>query len=358
MEFAIPIGTAVDEGGLTAAHVAMQDTEATRLLERFYRIRATVSRLATEKDDTFRVDIDHVPRAVLKVANPHEPPGELDFQVRLLQHVARVDPSIPVPRILPDRDGAILPTVADQEGQSRQVWLIDYLPGMTLDKMDTSGPERERVGELLAKLRHATASFSHPHDTRVLAWDVKHVIGLSPLLGYVTEAGRRAKLEAGLERMADLQPRVDALREQVVHNDFSKSNLMGDHDRPEFVTGLIDFGDCVRTAVAIDVSTALLNQLPRDAATNPVEDLFSDGRDIVRGYLRYGDLTEEELLLIPHLVMARVVARALITTRRAGLFPHNTEYIMRNTEQGWAQLDWFLARSVGQVSATFAEGNN
>ena len=62
----------------------------------------------------------------------------------------------------------------------------------------------------------------------------------------------------------------------------------------------------------------------------------------------------EELALAPHLTMARVVARALITTRRAELFPHNVRYIMRNTEQGWAQLDWFLTRSVDQITATFA----
>ena len=98
----------------------------------------------------------------------------------------------------------------------------------------------------------------------------------------------------------------------------------------------------------------LLAELPRDAAENPVDDLFADGRDIVRGYLRRADLTDEELALIPHLTMARVVVRALITTRRAQLFPHNVRYIMRNTEQGWAQLDWFLARTVDQISATFA----
>jgi hydroxylysine kinase len=353
LEFAKPLDDAiVDEGGLTAPHVPMADAEATRILQRLYGIDGAVTRLATEKDDTFRVDTSTGPHSVLKISNPHEKIAEIDFQIKLVQHVAHTDPTIPVPAFIPDKDGQVLSTVVDDAGQQRKVRLISHLEGVTLDRLETSSAERAKVGEVLAKLRHATASFTHPQDSRVLAWDVKHVLGLSPLLEHVDDLHRREQVKIALERMAGLQPRVHRLREQVLHNDFSKSNLLGDHGRPEFVTGVIDFGDAVRTAVAIDVSTALLNQLPRDAATNPVDDLFSHARDVVHGYLRYADLSDQELTLIPHLVMARVVARALITTWRAKLFPHNTTYIMRNTEQGWAQLDWFLNRSVDQISTT------
>ena len=83
--------------------------------------------------------------------------------------------------------------------------------------------------------------------------------------------------------------------------------------------------------------------------------IFENEKDIVRGYLRVAELTDEELKLIPHLTMARVIARGLITTRRAQLFPYNVTYILRNTEPGWAQLEWFLARSIEEISQTFSE---
>ena len=105
-------------------------------------------------------------------------------------------------------------------------------------------------------------------------------------------------------------------------------------------------GDAVKTAIAVDVATALLNQLPE----TPNEDLFYRARDILQGYLSIAELTNEELALIPHLVMGRIVTRALLTLWRVKLFPENERYIMRNTEQGWHQLDWFLARSPEQVS--------
>jgi Ser/Thr protein kinase RdoA (MazF antagonist) len=198
------------------------------------------------------------------------------------------------------------------------------------------------------------ASFAHPADSRRLAWDVRHVAELEPLLDEITDAPRRSRLEAGLERLSGLAGRVAALRTQVLHNDFSTSNLLVDGAGGRRLTGVIDFGDAVRTAVAVDVSTALLNQLPRNA--DPTTDLFAHGRDVLRGYLALTDLTDEELTLVPHLVMARVIARALITTLRARLQPSNRTYILRNTEQGWAQLEWFLRRPVDEVSAALGGG--
>ena len=56
----------------------------------------------------------------------------------------------------------------------------------------------------------------------------------------------------------------------------------------------------------------------------------------------------------PHLVMGRVIGRALITLHRAKLVAGNTRYILRNTEQGWAQLSWFLSRTADEVSASLA----
>ena len=345
----------MDGGGLSGSHIPMEAPEATDLLKKVYGLTGELVRLPAEKDDTFKVNIAGKPTYVLKVANPHDPDAELDFQTKLLQHVRKADPSIPVPEILLSVDGQELTTIVDEAGQSRKVWAITFLSGKVLDTFEINKHEREKVGEVLGKLRLATAGFSHPFDSRIIAWDVKHVARLRPLLEYVTDPVKNQNLEKGLDRIAALQPRIDALRTQVLHNDFSRSNLLGDSANPEFITGIIDFGDASRTAIAVEVSTALLHHLPRDLAANPRNDIFENERDIVRGYLRVADLTNEELKLIPHLTMARVIARALITTRRAELFPHNVTYIMRNTEPGWAQLSWFLARSVDEISQTFSE---
>jgi len=348
----------VDAGDLAATYEIMGEGEASDLAADLFGVGGRLVRLATEKDDTFRVDAEGR-RYILKVANPMEDAAELDMQVLLLQHVARRDPELPVPRLIPDTRGRVCPGFVDRAGQDRRVRLMTFLEGTVLDTTETSAIERERIGEILARLRRATAEFSHPAENRVLAWDVKHLVGLRPLLDAVDNPHHAALLTEGMARFLDLSDRIAALRTQVVHNDFSRSNLVVDHADPAFVTGIIDFGDSVRTAVAIDVSTALLNQLPRDAAEHPVEDLFAAGKDLLRGYLRVADLTEEELRLIPHLVMGRAVARALLSLWRARRFPENAPYLLRNTEPGWAQLAWLLARSPEALSETLlVEGSS
>ncbi len=340
----------VEQGGLSTKHVRMPAAEASALLRAAFGLSGELSPLPTEKDDTFQVHAADGAKFILKVANPAELTAELDFEVQLLMHIERVDPALAVPRVIAAAGRPYL-SWRDRAGQLRHVRLLSYLEGIPLDRTSSTALERFRIGELLARLRHATAGFSHPADGRILAWDVRHLLDLSSLLTYIDDPERRTALRLGLKRFASLQPRIARLRMQVLHNDFNRSNLIVDHDHPQFVTGIIDFGDSVRTAIAIDVATALLNQLPRDACGDPQEDLFQAPRDLLRGYLSAAELTEEELELIPHLVMARVIARALISSWRGKVFPENADYLLRNTAQGWAQLKWFLVQSTEAIGS-------
>ncbi len=333
---------------LAVAHRAMPAAEAEQLARERYGLDTAATPLATEKDDTFRLEGPDGRRWILKVAHPAEPPAEIDFQVELLKHVARADPALPVPHVLPDLHQRSWAPVTDQAGQVRAVRLMTWCPGIPLDRIPSTRAQRRATGELLARLRRATAGFAHPADSPVVAWDVQHLPRLRPLLDSIPDPGRRAQLARGLDRFALIEEQVAALRRQVLHNDFNKSNLLADPARPDVITGIIDFGDVTRTAIAIDVATALLNQLPRDGVL--IGDIFADGRDLLDGYRSRADLTLGELRLIPHLVMARVVARALISTHRAAQFPANAAYLLRNTEPGWAQLDWFLEHSVPEVT--------
>ncbi|HTV71253.1 MAG TPA: phosphotransferase [Rhizobiaceae bacterium] len=346
-----PVKRITDGAGLGSAHIRMTPQEAAEVARLHYGIEGRLSRFETEKDDTFRLVTDERREAVLKVANPAEAAQEIDLQVKLLEHLAASDIAPPVPRVLPTLQGERNFLYGDRAGQQRHVRLLSFVRGTPLSDTTSSSAEREKVGEALARLRLAMSDFSHEADSHELAWDVKHLLRLEHLLEYVEDRQQHDALRRGLARFETLEPRLKSCRFQVLHNDFSRSNIVVNRESPDFVAGVIDFGDAVRTAIAIDASTALLNQLPSRAR----EDLFLEGRDILRGYLRHADLLEDELALIPHLVMARVIARALLTIWRARMFPENRTYIMRNTEQGWSQLDWFLSRPIDQISGQFTQ---
>ena len=337
---------AAEPGGLAGDYVPMTNDRAQRLLEEHYGISGALKRFDTEKDDTFRVTTKDEQKFVLKVANPDEPFREIDFQNGILRHVETRDPTVPVPRIIHSAAGSDIFQITDVDGSQRWVRLLTFLEGTPLDETQSDAQERVKIGKMLARLRYATEGFSHEAEDRYYGWDVQHLLTLEHLLDEVNDPTQHSALSRGLERFRLVEPQLRTCRKQVLHNDFSKSNVVVDHDYPAFVTGVIDFGDAVKTAIAVDVSTALLNQLPE----TPNEDLFYRARDVLQGYLSIAVLTNDELALIPHLVMGRIVTRALLTLWRVKLFPDNERYIMRNTEQGWHQLDWFLARTPEQVS--------
>jgi hydroxylysine kinase len=341
------LGTAI----LGARYTRMSAGEATEVVSSGFKVEGQLTTLATEKDDTFRVDAPDGHRYILKVAHPLEPESEVSLQIEVLRHIAIIDPGIPVPRLVPGCNGKPNLLVKDRAGQVRYARLLSYLDGVPLDRTDSNPLERFRIGEMLGRLRHATSSFTHPAASRVLPWDTQHLLTLEPLLQSVEDRDHRKTLEKGLGRFERFKERISRLRTQVLHNDFSQSNLIVDHCCPAFVTGIIDFGDVVRTAIAIDVATALLNQLMKNPSGMSICEMFGGSRDVLRGYVRVADVSEEERLLIPHLVMGRAITRALITLWRAKLFPENSPYILRNTEQCWPQLECFLAHSVDQVSS-------
>lgn len=322
--------------------------EAEVIAARLYSIRGSATRFETEKDDTFLLDCADRGKFVLKIGHPSERVEELDFQVALLRHIERRAPDLPVPRAQCDIDGVDLPIVTTSAGERRVVRLISFMTGTPLDRTIASAPQRERIGAVLAELRHAMADFSHPADSRTVAWDVTHLLDHADLLSFVPAGEKRAWTNRALKRFEEIKPQLDLCRRQVLHNDFNTSNLVVDPASPDFVTGVIDFGDAVRTAIAVDVSTALMNQMPK--AVGSRRDLFDEPRDVLRGYLRYAELTDEELGVIPFLAQGRLAVRALLTCWRAELFPENSRYILRNTEAGWAHLEWFNSLSTAQIS--------
>ena len=333
-------------GGLDTPAEHLSEAEAQKIARASYGLNGTFTRFATEKDDTFRILTQDGKGYVLKIANPAENELEIDLQIEVLKHLQQKQPDLNVPRVLQDKSGNWSFHYEASDGSTRLVRLLTYMDGIPLDTTTASQSERIKIGHILGRLRLALTDFNHPGKTRKLAWDIQHLPELEPLLDEIENPDHKKLLSEGFEKFLVIVPELQQLRRQVLHNDFSRSNLVVDHGNVDFVTGIIDFGDVVETAVAIDVSTAMLNQLPRTVETDP----FAPCRDILQGYIEVADLTDQEHALLPHLVMGRVITRALLSLWRARIFPQNAEYILRNTEQGWWQLKWFLSRPHNELT--------
>lgn len=339
------------QGGLARPVAPLSPAEARAVCREVYGLDGTFTRLATEKDDTFRVV---TPRSdtVLKIANPAEDEGELDLQLSALAWLEGF--AIPVPRVVRTQAGALMQPVT-LHGEVRLVRMMRFVDGTPLDMLPpgagAAALPRWNVGRATAQLRMALAGFRHPAQGRRLAWDVRHAALLRPLLDQVTlDPAQMALAHAAFDRLETLRPRIDALPRQVLHNDLHRSNILCDPASPDFVTGIIDFGDIVETAVAVDLSTMLLGQL----GTDPATDIFAPAAPVLEGYRAHAPLADEELALLPHLVMARALLRAVLNQWRAVVMPDKADYVLRNTGPSWGQVGWFMSRDEATISAHLA----
>lgn len=299
-----------------------------RLVEQGWGLTpADQRRLDTERDDTLLLTLADGSHRVLKVAHPRDDPGVLDLQCAALAHVASADPSLPLPRLLPDVDGAALRTVTGEDGEARLARLLDYLPGTTLRYEGTTAEQRRAVGAAAGRLSRALADFEHPSSSRYLPWDLQQVGTLRHLLSHVDDAEARDVVAGVLDEYdARTGAALRAARQQVVHQDLNPDNLLVDPSADGFVTGVLDFGDIVRSSVVGDLAVCMAYSV--DAA-GPDDDPWAAAYDVARGFAGVRPLTPDEAVLLPDLVRTRLAQRLLLNSWLAASDPSNAHYTGR-----------------------------
>ncbi len=302
-------------------------------LEQF-GIRGLAERLTGERDENFWIRTDVGPGYVLKVANAAEPPEVTDLQIAALQHVERVDPSLPCARVLHCKDGRTQARFVDENGAARTVVLYSFLPGKPLLHAHRSPSQRAACGRLLARLGHALRDFEHPASRRALVWDLRRLPELQGLLPEIPGLLQTDFIRGFLaEFAAQISPRLATLRSQFVHNDFNARNLIVDPADESRVVGVIDFGDSVHTALVADVAVGVIGQL---AAPETADQAIGE---FVRAYCDVEPLSAEELAILPRLIAGRIVQNVVMTSWYRARDPGGTHFGGFDT----AYFEWRVA---------------
>jgi Ser/Thr protein kinase RdoA (MazF antagonist) len=312
----------------------------TAALRAHWGLSGTLTPLTSERDLNHRLDSPHG-RFVIRLTNPAEPAEMTDFQTGAALHVAARDPGLPVQRLVPLRDGRkLLPL---PEGRLR---VFTWLEGRPLHLAPRSNIQRRAIGAGLARLTAALADFDHPAADHVLLWDIRQLPALAPLTDHISDPALR---DAAATFIADYTARVlpvlNSLPRQVVHADFNPHNLLVGESDPDTLSGILDFGDMVRTPRACDLAVAASYQI--DAA-DPLGSLTA----LIGGYAAHLPLTAQEVSLLYDLVTARMVTTVTITAWRAAMYPENAPYILRNAPSARAGLAAF--RALGRAAVTRA----
>lgn len=325
--------------GLGAPFTPTPSRDVAALAQRLFAVTPTaVTRFATERDDTFRLIVGGDPHGfVLKISPPGDSPAEITLQGAAVTHASARDAALPLQRFVP-------PVTADPLHNGRAVRLVRYLPGQLLGDVTASPTELRSVGRMLGRLTNALADFEHPAATRWLAWDLVQLGELGELLPCLEGEDRQRVVASVLEVLTtETLPALHATPRQVVHNDFHGGNLVVDKGAPEFVTGILDFGDVVSSHRAADLAIAMsyagsTAQSHSRTFPRPGHDPWAPALTLAAGYREATWLGDEEVALLPALVLGRLIQRLLLGSWLATNRPENAEYTGRNLDITWRQF--------------------
>ncbi|GAB5373929.1 MAG: phosphotransferase [Acuticoccus sp.] len=328
---------------LQTAPPEMTEAGSMRLAKAMFAIDARATRLTSERDCNFLLHEEGTgARYVFKVANADETREVVAFQLGALMRLAEVDPTLPVPRVVPDTAGAPIAVVMIGD-RPHLACVLTFLPGQPLAGTTITATHAHQCGALLARMNRGLADYRHEAEERHLLWDISHVEAVRPRLEDIAEPRTRLAAHRALDRVSAVADQIATLDRQVIHNDLNPHNVLAGPGGG--VNGIIDFGDMVSAPRVNDIATAASYFV--GAGEGPL----GLAPRLAGAWAAGIGPSETERALLPALVGARAVLTLAITTWRAKLHPGNRAYIMRNVPSAVATLDRLLALSPEHAAA-------
>jgi Ser/Thr protein kinase RdoA (MazF antagonist) len=288
---------------------AASGTDVERIALQEFGINGRPGLLVSERDQNFRLDTENGMRYTLKISNPAEQETVVDFQNQALLHIANRDASIPLPRVIPNRDGHLHCHV-EIDGRTHIIRMLSWLDGEVLGDARPEPDLLTQMGHMLARLGIALEDFEHPGSNPPLLWDMKHADNLRGLLPCIDDMELRQLIVPVLDRFDTLKPVLESLRSQVIHNDLNPGNVLLDKSVPPQISGIIDFGDLVKSPYLTADDDPLASAIP-----------------MVRAYHQTRPLQTAEMQIFVDLIRTRLITSLLICSWRIAKFPENREYL-------------------------------
>lgn len=309
------------------------EQQAADLFCKQYGVEASLTPLVSERDQNFRVDTGNGERYVLKFANAAESAAITDFQIQGLLHIARVAPEFPVPRVIPTVDGNLMFEVESAVGDVHRGRLLTWLDGVPLQHAEGVNSVAGQTGECLARLGLVLRDFEHPASDYALLWDIRNAASLEHLLSWIDDADLRSMCEQRIRRFSTvIATQLDRLRSQVIHNDMNPGNVLVDRDDVNRIAGVIDFGDMIHSQLVNDVAVAAAYFCRIE------EDPFEEVLDLLAAYTGILPLTEDEIAVLPDLILTRHLTTLMIARWRASMYPRNADYILTDERRARKML--------------------
>lgn len=323
-------------GMMPEARVAapIRTQEAERIASEVYGLKAVARPLPGEYDDNFHLRADFGHEFVLKIMHPAREAELVDMQCKALEWLHGMKCDSYVPQLYRTRDRKSLSTVTVEDGTSRLVWMLEYIPGKLLADLKPHSPELLReLGQALGEIDWALERFQHPATKRELKWDSAQASWIRDYLDYVPDRARRGIVTSFLKLYEEeVLPRASGLRRSVIYGDANDHNVVVRQFRPRALVSVIDLGDMHETWTvaepAIAAAYAILGK----------QDVLAAAAEVIGGYHRYNRLTEPEIEVLFPLIGMRLAVSVVNSAHRKTV-KSDDPYVTISEAPAWKALE-------------------
>lgn len=296
------------------------ETTIQDLVKEYYGQTVTAKALNGYDELNFLLWNEKNQKFILKVSNESHPFPFLEAQIAIIQHLKNSSVANFFQHFTINKHGEELTKIV-QNSKIYYIRILNFLEGtFWVDEKVKTSELHHDLGSFLGKMDHALQDFSHPAMHRNYNWDISRASEANDHLKHIhNHEKRRIAGYFLLQFDTEVLPQIYRLRHAYIHNDANDYNVLVQNNH---ISGLIDFGDMVYTALinnlAIACTYAMLNE----------KDPLAVAAAIVQGYHQSYRLTEQEVDLLYYLIAARLCISVTQSAYNASLDSTNEHHFI------------------------------
>lgn len=294
---------------------------------------------------------------VVKISNSAYSQGEIEFQNEVLSYITRIDSQcekLDFPRIVKQNDGITEIGQVEFSGLKYFIRLLTFVKGSILSDRDYLSPHvlfllGQQVANICLSLSLLTIDETKYAIPEYTQWDLQHAqVVISNWLPGILDSTKQMMLATTVNNAISLlEPLKPYLRKQIVHGDLAHYNLVTTKDNSGrfVVSGVIDFGDAMRSWVVGDLAVCITSGFAQDGWQSSA--LLQAGQ-VLKGFLSITKLNEQEIQALWPLIMLRSVVTIVSVERELSLEPNNIY------NQKELPIDWEIYHRMSKFSPELA----
>lgn len=317
------------------------EKQVEQLVKNYYGLEITVKNLSGEYDFNYLLKATDGNKYILKISTKADEYHFLDAQVKIADHLSQTSIADQFSRYLKNKKGDNL-TLHEEAGKKYYLRLLTFLEGeFWINLEERADSLHYDLGSFLGQMDKALTGFSHPAMHRYYLWDITRAADANKKLHCIKDHERRRI--AGyflLQFETEVLPHLSSLRHAYIHHDANDTNVLVVADR---ISGLIDFGDMLYTALINNLAVACTYAMMNN--DNP---LYAAAL-VVKGYHAVYALTEQEVDLLYYLIAARLCISVTQSAWNASIETNNDHHFISESPA------WVLLHQLIRINPVLAQ---